>query len=137
MYTLTVKQELNIGRQLRLPYDMEHKDYGLRWNVTVLIKSKTLNTWGMAVDGTHVQEMIKRHNGCFFQRAPRQVDQLEIYPGNVVYSPFVPTMENMSKFLWEEISLYLKQSPHYKDIPLYVISVSIESEGFHVEYKPG
>lgn len=139
MYKLTIEQDLNIGRELRLPYDIDNKDFGLQWKVVVVLESQTLNDWGMAVDFSHVQNLIKEHDGHFLQhvRQTEQTAEFTTYPGKHIHCPFPPTMENLAAFLWEEISLYLKQSPHYKDIrTLKVCSVEIQADGGSVCYAP-
>lgn len=135
MYTLRIEQDLNIGRELRLPYDTENKSYGLRWKVIVSIKTGTFNTWGVAVDFSHVRNLIKRHDNQFFtQRGTKE--ELKQFPGGYIECPFPPTMENIAKFLWEEISLYLAKSPHYKESAIDIVSVEIQGDGGSVCYTP-
>lgn len=139
MYKLTIEQDLFIGRELKLPYDIDNSDFGIYWKVRAVIKSEALNDWGMAVDFSHIQKLIKKHDGCFFQyvHMTPETAEFRIYPGNRIQCPFPPTMEKFAEFLWEELSLYLKQSPHYKDIlTLKVDSIEIQGGGGSVQYRP-
>jgi len=136
LYTLRIEQELNIGRELRLPYTTDARAYGQHWNVFVVIQAEYLNDWGMAVDFSHIRDLIKQHdNQYFFQKSVRGEQELEEFPGGHVHCPFSPTMENMAKFLWEEICLYLAKSPHYKEIKGKVVSVEIRGDGGSVLYE--
>ena len=138
MYTLKIKQDLNIGRELKLPYDIDNHAYGQHWNVIVTLQSFNLNDWGFVTDFTHIQEKIKQHDNCFFVHKRNSEDSEPVqYPGGQTHTPFPPTMEHIAKFLFEEVALYLKQSPHYKDITCLIVkSIEIQADGGSVCYEP-
>jgi 6-pyruvoyl-tetrahydropterin synthase len=129
MYTLRIEQDLNIGRELRLPYDIDNRAYGQCWNIIVTLQCYTLNDWGLVTDFSHIKEKIKQHDNCYLIHKRDSTDE--------PYTPFPPTMENLAEFFFEELSLYLKQSPYYKDLlSLKIVSIEIQADGGSVCYAP-
>jgi 6-pyruvoyl-tetrahydropterin synthase len=139
MYKLRIEQDLNIGRELRLPYDIDNRTYGQHWNVIVTLHCQQLNDWGFVVDLSHIKDRLKLYDHCYFlhKRNSHSIDEPTQYPDGRTHTPFPPTMEHFAEFFFEDLSLYLKQSPHYKDLlTLKIRSIEIQADGGSVCYEP-
>ena len=89
MYEVIKKLEISAAHRLSLPYESACTNlHGHHWQVTVYLKSKTLNSEGMIMDFKHIKEKIQN-----------RLDHKVI--NDVV--DFNPTAENIARFICDEL----------------------------------
>ncbi len=92
MYEVIKKLEISAAHYLKLSYPSPCTNlHGHNWQVTVYLKSETLNSDGMIMDFKHIKEKIQ--NKFDHKVINEHVD-------------FNPTAENLAKFICNELAPY-------------------------------
>lgn len=92
MYEVIKSFEISAAHRLVLPYDSKCTNlHGHNWQITVYLKSETLNENGMVMDFTLIKKKIQ--------------DKFDHKVINDVVD-FNPTAENLAKYITDELAPY-------------------------------
>jgi len=92
MYEVIKKLEISAAHKLNLPYESPCTNlHGHNWQVTVYLKSETLNNEGLIMDFKHIKNKISK-------RLDHKIINDEV--------DFNPTAENLAKFICDELAPY-------------------------------
>ena len=95
MYEVVKKLEISAAHRLSLPYESAcTKLHGHNWQVTVYLRSKTLNAEGMIMDFKHIKEKIEN-------RLDHKIINDEV--------DFNPTAENLARFICDELAPFCRR----------------------------
>ena len=115
MYYVSKRMEIAGAHRLKLPYESKCSQiHGHNWIVTVYCRSKSLSSFGMIMDFTHIKRNIH--------------DTLDHQNINEIIPDMNPTAENMAKWICDRVNDLIETGECYK------VSVQ-ESEGNIAVYE--
>ncbi|MCS7229595.1 MAG: 6-carboxytetrahydropterin synthase QueD [Candidatus Kryptonium sp.] len=122
MYKISVQKKFSASHIIR-DYPGEcGRLHGHNWNVKVVVKTKELNNFGMAID---FKELAKILNEI--------VDKLDHYHLNDIppFDKIQPTAENLAKFFYDELKVKLGK---YNNLEIDLVEIW-ETEKYTAIYQ--
>ncbi len=124
MYKISVQKRFSASHIIR-DYPGEcGRLHGHNWNVKVVVKTKNLDKFGMAIDFKELSKILNEI-----------VDKLDHYHLNEIppFDKMQPTAENLAKFFYDELKLKLSE---YKGNEIEIDFVEIwETEKYSAIYE--
>ncbi len=122
MYKISVQKRFSASHIIK-DYPGEcGRLHGHNWNVKVIVKSKELNDFGMAIDFKELSQILNE-----------VIEKLDHYHLNDIppFNEIQPTAENLAKFFYDELKSKLAQ---YKNVEIDSVEIW-ETEKYSAIYQ--